>query len=90
MDWYAILNNNNNYYYYTIEWRRVLKPGGMLMIAVPDMETIARMYLNTSFTGEQHWMVTRMFYGGQTDEYDYHMVGIRDIYILSLHTCCFQ
>lgn len=45
------------------------------MIAVPDLETLSRMYLDRDLTLEQRWMVTRMMYGGQTDEYDYHMVG---------------
>jgi hypothetical protein len=28
------------------EWRRVLKPGGLLFIAVPDLPTIAQLYVN--------------------------------------------
>jgi predicted SAM-dependent methyltransferase len=29
------------------EWRRVLKPGGMLRLAVPDMEALVQVYLKT-------------------------------------------
>ena len=57
------------------EWHRVLRAGGLLMIAVPDLAALARMYLDTSLGLETHWLVTRMMYGGQTDEYDYHLIG---------------
>ncbi len=44
------------------------------MISVPDLETMSRMYLDPEITGNDHWMVTRMMYGGQVDAYDYHLV----------------
>jgi predicted SAM-dependent methyltransferase len=33
-----------------LEWKRVLKPGGILRIAVPDFESMATLYLNKSIT----------------------------------------
>jgi predicted SAM-dependent methyltransferase len=42
---------------------------------VPDLPTLAEMYLNPQLSFSQHWMVTRMMYGAQTDDMDYHKVG---------------
>ena len=54
------------------------------MIGVPDLLTLCRMYLDKSLTLPQHWMVTRMMYGGQTDEYDYHMIGFDESVLASV------
>lgn len=49
------------------EWVRVLKPGGELKIAVPDLRKIAQKYLaNEDMPTEGYLM------GGQVDEYDFH------------------
>eukprot|EP01034_Spumella_vulgaris_P022684 gene22684-28832_t len=63
------------------EWYRVLRPGGLLMVSVPDLETLARMYLDPLLSA-QRWMVTKMMYGAQFDEFDYHKVGF-DLYTLT-------
>lgn len=57
------------------EWRRVLKVGGLLLISVPNLETLSKMYLDKSLGSKMHWMVTGMMYGGQLDYYDYHHCG---------------
>eukprot|EP00606_Chrysophyceae_sp_TOSAG23-5_P000023 GSChrysophyteH2.ASY1.ANO1.447.1 assembled CDS len=57
------------------EWYRVLRPGGLLMISVPDLTTLFQMYLRPGITLEEKWLLTRVIYGAQTDEYDYHKVG---------------
>lgn len=57
------------------EWRRVLRPNGILFVALPDLETIFRMYLDKSMDLQDKWMATMMIYGAQSDEYDFHMVG---------------
>jgi hypothetical protein len=55
------------------EWVRVLEPGGILKIAVPDFEWICRQYLkevdNPGSKGEN---ITGYLMGGQTDENDFH------------------
>lgn len=49
------------------EWVRVLKPGGTLMIAVPDFRAIAERYL----AGERQPTEAYLM-GGQVDENDFH------------------
>jgi len=46
------------------EWVRVLKPGGVIRIAVPDMDFI--------FSNPAHTHVEGYLYGGQMDENDFH------------------
>jgi len=53
------------------EWVRVLKPGGILKIAVPDFRKIAAAYLSPSDKNEA-WNIAGYAMGGQTDEHDFH------------------
>lgn len=49
------------------EWARVLKPGGLLKIAVPDLAWILKHY------GKKHpFNLQGFMYGGHTDENDHH------------------
>lgn len=59
------------------EWVRVLKPGGVLRIAVPDFEVLASQYLAGASLPFQGYVM-----GGQTDRLDYHKT-IFDIDILA-------
>lgn len=51
------------------EWRRVLEPGGVLRVAVPDFEVCARMYVEGKATLDQ---VHGPIIGGQTYLYNFH------------------
>lgn len=49
------------------DWVRVLKPGGILKVAVPDFRWIARQYLD-----DQQFPLIGFLYGSQSDDNDYH------------------
>jgi len=53
------------------EWRRVLAPGGVLRIAVPDYAACAKLYLEGVLPrGIED--VRGLMMGGQRDKYDFH------------------
>jgi|688.fasta_scaffold432682_2 predicted SAM-dependent methyltransferase len=54
---------------------RVLMPGGTLMIAVPDLEILAGLILQTRQDVNAQWHVQRMVMGGQVEPFDFHKVG---------------
>lgn len=66
------------------ECRRILRPGGMLRVAVPDLETIARLYLerleralagDESARDEYDWMVLELLDQVARDRPGGHMLG---------------
>lgn len=65
-----------------LEWNRVLKPGGVVRIAVPDLEACIKLYLNSTDNqfGAEH--IQGLLFGGQRDQYDYHHIGF-DFKLLS-------
>ena len=58
------------------EFRRVLKPGGVAKISVPDFEVLCRMFVDSRASAEQRMHVMRMAFGGQIDPDDFHHVGL--------------
>lgn len=53
------------------EWRRVLRPGGILRIAVPDFAAAARLYVAGELPrGIED--IRGLMSGGQKDQYDFH------------------
>jgi predicted SAM-dependent methyltransferase len=58
-----------------LEWYRVLKVGGQLMISVPDLRTLAWLYSRPNLDVQTRIHIMRMIFGGQTNEYDVHKVG---------------
>ncbi|MEN9231934.1 MAG: methyltransferase domain-containing protein, partial [Thermostichus sp. DG02_5_bins_236] len=58
------------------EWHRALRLGGKLMISVPDLPTLCRLYLKEGIGPSQRFAIMRMMFGGQVDEYDFHKVGL--------------
>ena len=58
------------------EWRRVLRDGGQLLVAVPNLDVIAGMLVERRgwFT-PPHAPWIGAIYGGQKDEYDFHKTG---------------
>ena len=55
------------------EWARVLEPGGILYVAVPDFERVVELY-RTCDTGLTDWM-TNYLWGDQAYPTAYHYAG---------------
>ncbi|MYL24807.1 FkbM family methyltransferase [Halomonas alkaliantarctica] len=62
---------------------RLLKPGGELMISVPDLDILCRLYLDKRLNIKQRHHVMRMMFGGQTDTHDFHYVGFNFEFLAS-------
>ncbi len=59
------------------EWLRVLQPGGMLYVSVPDIEVIARLILDKeNLDFNDRFFAMRMLFGGHNEPDDYHLVGL--------------
>lgn len=58
-----------------LEWFRVLRKGGQLMISVPDLRRLCWLYSRPETSIEERFQIMRMIFGGQTNEYDIHKVG---------------
>ncbi len=65
------------------EWHRVLKPDGLLLVSVPDMDVLAELFLlRESLTTRDRFEVMRMMFGGQTDSHDFHYVGLNEEFLV--------
>ncbi|MGA0545063.1 class I SAM-dependent methyltransferase [Brevundimonas sp. VNH65] len=62
----------NEYQAVLAEWRRVLKPGGVLRLAVPDFAACAELYVQGRLNSLNQIM--GLLIGGQRDQYDFHKV----------------
>src|SRR5882757_5943305 len=73
------------------EWCRVLAPAGTLCVSVPDLDTLARLFVDrTLLSGQERFLVMRMIFGGHIDKYDYHLVGLNEEFLTSyLHAASF-
>jgi predicted SAM-dependent methyltransferase len=58
-----------------VEWYRVLKPGGKLMISVPNLQVLCWLYLHPDMDSTHRYQLMRIMFGGQTNQYDVHKVG---------------
>jgi predicted SAM-dependent methyltransferase len=64
------------------EWRRVLVPGGTLHVSVPDLDILARLFLDRNLLSiDDRFLVMRMIFGGHIDEYDYHLTGLNEEFL---------
>ena len=66
------------------EWFRVLVPGGVLRLSVPDIDVLAHLLLQRqSLDVMQRFSVMRMMFGGQMHEHDHHRVGLNQDFMAS-------
>jgi predicted SAM-dependent methyltransferase len=64
------------------EWHRVLTPGGVLRLSVPDMDILAHLLLQRhKLDVNQRFNVMRMIFGGHVDAHDYHLVGLNQDFL---------
>ncbi|MBX9709399.1 MAG: methyltransferase domain-containing protein, partial [Xanthobacteraceae bacterium] len=55
---------------------RVLKPGGRLRAAVPDLDTLCRLFVHPAVNPEGKFHIMRMMFGGRKTPYDVHFAGL--------------
>jgi predicted SAM-dependent methyltransferase len=64
------------------EWHRVLAPAGRIYVSVPDLDVLARLFLERrQLTPDDRFFVMRMMFGGHVDQYDYHVVGLNQEFL---------
>ena len=55
---------------------RVLLPGGVLRLSVPDLQMLCWLFLSPLLDANERFHVMRVLFGGQVDSYDFHKVGL--------------
>jgi len=66
------------------ELHRILKPGGVARISVPDIETLCRLFLQYESDGNARFVLMRMMFGGQMHPHDFHRTGLNWQFMLHL------
>jgi predicted SAM-dependent methyltransferase len=73
------------------EVRRILQVDGRLFVSVPDLEVLCRLMLSRELSVNDKWTVMRMMFGGQSDPYDFHKIGLtRDFLLAALAQAGFR
>lgn len=57
-------------------FHRVLRPGGRLRVAVPDLDVLCRLFLHPGMPVQDRFHVMRMMFGGRMDAHDVHYAGL--------------
>jgi predicted SAM-dependent methyltransferase len=59
------------------EWHRVLVPGGMLYISVPDLDILCGFMLDRDkLSVQDRFFIMQMIFGGHSNEWDFHFSGL--------------
>jgi predicted SAM-dependent methyltransferase len=58
------------------EIHRILCKAGTFYFSVPDLEMLCKLFIKPDLNTAQRIEVMRMIFGGQTDEYDFHQIGL--------------
>lgn len=70
---------------------RVLVPGGIFRVAVPDLETLCLLFVEPMADLQQRADVMRLLYGEQTDAHAFHKVGLsKDLLLYFLEGAGFR
>lgn len=74
-----------------LEVYRILSPGGVLRVAVPDLDTLCKLYVHPANTPKGRFEVMRMIYGGRMTPYDMHHGGFNaELLAAYLHEAGFR
>jgi predicted SAM-dependent methyltransferase len=57
------------------EWKRVLKTGGKLLVAVPNMDKLCEMFLDKKYDIQERIKIVKFIFGGHSNKYDYHYLA---------------
>jgi protein O-GlcNAc transferase len=63
---------------------RILRPGGRLFAAVPDMKALCWIFANPKVREEERLELMHIMFGAQIDEHDFHKTGLWDWYLANL------
>jgi len=63
------------------DWCRVLVPGGKISVSVPDLDTLAYLFLNPHALLDEQFHIMRMMFGGHVDAADVHMAGLNEAFL---------
>jgi predicted SAM-dependent methyltransferase len=67
------------------EWQRVMSPGGSLYVSVPDLDVLARLFIDRErLSIQDRFLVMRMIFGGHIDKNDYHLVGLNEEFLADM------
>jgi protein O-GlcNAc transferase len=61
---------------------RLLVKGGVFYFSAPDLDTLCRLFIDPKLTGSERYHVMRMMFGGQTDDFDIHLIGLTHEFML--------
>lgn len=71
--------------------KRILAPDGMLMISVPDLDILCKLFTDPELDYDAKFYVMCMMFGGQLNKYDFHYIGLNfDILSRYLKTAGFK
>jgi len=60
------------------EIHRVLQPGSLFGISVPDAAVLSVLIADPTATGDERFQAMTMLFGGQSDPFDFHKVGFTE------------
>lgn len=66
------------------EWHRVLKPGGIIYLSVPDLDRLCWLFTKPGVSFQEKMQIMCVLYGGQSNIYDVHKIGF-DFQIMSYY-----
>jgi len=61
---------------------RVLKPGGVFRVSVPDLECLCNLFVHPQVPKEERSSLMMHMFGAQEDEFDFHKVGLTSEFLV--------